>query len=364
EQCIEFEGNKNYFKNLSYINYKPFQYKENGYLPLVYAIAGVDGSDVMLTNARPKSTTRIVAPGAFGVGITPPGTPERVPEGDEIRYESPQATVILTGSSVSAALVSASAALVWAFEPKLSPAQVTQAIYDNGIKLEGGPTDTVYTCLGGKECKDSPSRLSVCQTLTALCANGEGSCLRKMPSCIAPGPFKGAVSRLDRTAYNALFMQHTNFISNYYRGMESTAGVREPNLQSVYNLTRLGPQPPVRFCPTCHFKTFQNTRLINVMMKVDKEFPSSILNPYLTLYDAEGRVLETVSLNLNIAVPGQSYYQQNIETHTLAENISTVEINGSTSETSYGYTPIAFTVSQPLPMFVTVQRINGPIVIF
>src|SRR5690606_30927345 len=82
------------------------------YVPLVHAVGGLDESDEMLINSRLEAMPRLAALGASG--IVDPGAEA------------------LSGTSVSAAVTSATAALLWSYRPELRPDEVMQLIYDSG----------------------------------------------------------------------------------------------------------------------------------------------------------------------------------------------------------------------------------------
>jgi hypothetical protein len=103
----------------------------DAYAPLVYAAGGVDGADEPLAVARPLSTPRLVSPASV-VSLTHVG--EADAEAELI------STDVVSGTSVSAAVLSGLAAVVWAHRPELPAWEVMKLLYDSGVDL-GRPAD-------------------------------------------------------------------------------------------------------------------------------------------------------------------------------------------------------------------------------
>lgn len=114
--------------------------------PLVVAVSGVDYQDRALETVRPLGVTGIVALGLGGVawGATDPAPPQ------------------LIGTSVSTAVVSAIAALVWEQRTTATPGEVVKTIYDGGVDVGGA--DQCPVSLPG--CRSH--RASLCGALHAL----------------------------------------------------------------------------------------------------------------------------------------------------------------------------------------------------
>ncbi len=88
------------------------------YPSLIYAVGGVDWQGLPLPNSRTN------------------GLPVRVAYGDHaMTFVNKIPTVVYTGTSVSTAVVSATAAMVWHLRPHLTPAEVMQLIDRSGEEL-------------------------------------------------------------------------------------------------------------------------------------------------------------------------------------------------------------------------------------
>jgi hypothetical protein len=122
--------------------------------PLVNAVGGLDYADHALALTRPEGRPRLAALGLGGEGwrhgtLSPPP---------------------LTGSSVSAAVMSAVAAVVWSRAPGLSRAELVSEIYEAGLPLPtAAPADA---CPFGVPGPCPVRRVSLCSALLSLGAGG------------------------------------------------------------------------------------------------------------------------------------------------------------------------------------------------
>jgi hypothetical protein len=140
----------------------------------VYAVGGVGWQDLPLPNYRQGGMPRRVA---FGDHAVAGSTDTYAP------------TAMYTGSSVSAAVVSAIAATAWQLRPKLRPAEVMELISRSGEKLPGRADYYAWKDLWPfSQWVKAPHlrRLSLCRAVQWACADG-GRCA--IPSCPSPsGP--------------------------------------------------------------------------------------------------------------------------------------------------------------------------------
>ncbi|MEL6343123.1 MAG: S8/S53 family peptidase [Myxococcota bacterium] len=90
---------------------------DGGVRPLVVAVGGVDAHDRTLYNARPGSQPPLVAFAEQTIARPSDGDARRIP---------------LTGTSVSAAVASGAAGLLWSIEPSLTPDAVIERLYTSG----------------------------------------------------------------------------------------------------------------------------------------------------------------------------------------------------------------------------------------
>jgi subtilisin family serine protease len=91
------------------------------YQPLLHAVAAVDINDQRLMIVRPWGHSRLAA---YGMAVT---APARTPTGF---------TIPMTGTSMSAAIVSGIAGAIWRARPNLSAADVMAIVYEGGRLLD------------------------------------------------------------------------------------------------------------------------------------------------------------------------------------------------------------------------------------
>lgn len=165
------------------------------YRPLVYAVGGVRADDAPLASTRPGGRPRLAAPGAHALAtdVDPAGL--LVP------------TDILTGTSVSTAVVSGLVATVWGYRPELSGPELMELVRQGSVDL-GTPADF---CLGGAPCPWAVTdarrrirRVSLCQALAHACAGGLGSCpaSSKLPACTSRPAYGSPLPSLDTNTWN------------------------------------------------------------------------------------------------------------------------------------------------------------------
>ena len=140
--------------------------------PLVYAVAGVRADGMPLANARPGSIPPRVAFADHAVALLPSGP------------DDPRIPVILTGSSVSTTVVTATAAAVWAERPDLSRAELMDLLERSGTELPDGRRADFP-----QRSKEAPEvrRISRCSALAEAC-NHQKACPSGRAECPAPPP--------------------------------------------------------------------------------------------------------------------------------------------------------------------------------
>ncbi|MCA9622866.1 MAG: S8 family serine peptidase, partial [Myxococcales bacterium] len=115
--------------------------------PLLYSVGGVDNTDAPLYNTRPGGRPRLAAP-AFLATPDHPSSRELGP---------------FTGSSPAVAVATAAAALIWSYNPGLSPETVMDRVYQySTVELD----ETADYCYAS-QC-DKIRRISICDIVKAL----------------------------------------------------------------------------------------------------------------------------------------------------------------------------------------------------
>ena len=163
----------------------------NPYRPLVHAVSALDHVDQPLAIARPGSIPRLLAHGMSAITSDP--------------LRPPLHTLLLSGTSVSTAVVAGAAAALWSHTPTLTAHGVANLLFTSGVPI---PTVSTELCLAGG-CAKQPARVSLCAAATALGGN-RLSCTTvrfgagKIPDLAPPppaqvyGPRKICVELLER----------------------------------------------------------------------------------------------------------------------------------------------------------------------
>lgn len=209
----------------------------NAYAPLVHAVGAVDLMDLPIFNARPGSRSRLAALGYQAVEY--PG------------QKPADKSTLLTGTSVSAAVVSAAAAQIWSLRPELSPAEVMQYIYDSGLPLtsQGKPV-TAEFCLGAN-CSQV-HRISICAATMAACKNNSCRADVGALTCAAPPPALASNKVVTDAAYAELMREVD-------AGAPASSSVAPPPnrfpvatpVESDFARWLVLPQPESLPCPQC-----------------------------------------------------------------------------------------------------------------
>jgi hypothetical protein len=190
--------------------------------PLVYAAGGLDGHDRPILNGRPEAMPPLAVYAAHA----------SVEAGGD--YTTP-----LTGTSVSAAVVSATASLVWSYAPELTPNQVMQLIYDSGVDI-GQQAD-----FGFAGAAATVHRVSVCAAMSELCSGRNSSVcpeLDCLDSHVPPDGYLGGFA----AALNAAIADPSNQVRTFI-GPAGTDPVCEPRAWNE----QVKPQPEHPLCPAC-----------------------------------------------------------------------------------------------------------------
>lgn len=186
------------------------------YAALLYSAGGVDGRDAPLANTRVQGRPRLAAPGAH-----------------VLVEDGPEPTMVYTGSSMAAAVVSAAAAAVWSYQPGLGATEVMDLIHASGRVL-GTPA---HYCLGSS-C-GSVRRVSVCEAVAAACASTSPRCPNV--SFVCPGLPAGRDLRPVALDLDVLPMPEVSA-----RNLLATFTVGPPCRATVRASSRSGPANP---CP-------------------------------------------------------------------------------------------------------------------
>jgi hypothetical protein len=132
----------------------------------VYAVGGIDWQGLPLPNSRSGGRPRRAIYGDHAVVRTDPLT------------FTPESTMIYTGSSVSTAVASSIAAVVWNLRPHLGPTQVMRLISRSGEVLKSRADFYAWNWKPLSYFIKAPhlERLSLCGAVLRICRPGERQC--------------------------------------------------------------------------------------------------------------------------------------------------------------------------------------------
>ncbi len=158
------------------------------YRPLVFSVAGVEASGVPLDTTRQDGISPLAAFSDHAVVAF---------------SDSDNPTSTLTGSSVAALVVSATAAAVWSYVPNANAFEVMASIYQDSVSL-GRPADY---CLEQSGACNNVRQVSFCPALAGAC-DRSGVCLPPVCStatsldlnAVDLGSFDGLQSEVDMDA--------------------------------------------------------------------------------------------------------------------------------------------------------------------
>jgi hypothetical protein len=241
------------------------------YAPLVHAVGGLDEFDEALINAREAAMPRLAALGANG--IVDPGADA------------------LSGTSVSAAVASATAALLWSYRPELRPHQIMQLIHASGWDT-GDDADFALSGNPGVH------RLSVCAALDDACSGQSSSCPTPGCSATAPAP-DGNLAAVDAAVEAVIADPGTNVES-----FQSMAAAEAPTCEPPEGMGSndlASPQPQVPMCSRCNLAKSKSLQAYDdeLTMTIDPSYAGQIMAVRLITMDSAG-VFRTLSLGSEV----------------------------------------------------------------
>ena len=184
--------------------------------PLVYAVSGVDARKLPLVNTRARGEAPRVA---YADHVVVPSL-----------YEPDQPTATLTGSSVAAAVVSATAALVWQYHPEMTAAQVMELLDRSGEDLAREPDFAAPA----RDPREGVRRIALCPALLEAGVSGLSGC----PPQSAPPRLQDELSRLLIPDWQFEMLPQPP-----ERGVVRPANINDQ--------AEIGPQPGENPCPNC-----------------------------------------------------------------------------------------------------------------
>ncbi len=322
--------------------------------PLLWAVGGVNGRDKKLPNARPLGRPALAAPGFMVpatklIGVEPVNTP------------------FVTGTSPSATVVAAIAALVWHQDQSLTPKAVMDLVESSGVDLNE-PADFCLNAPCG-----NIRRVSVCRALEAAgaavdcsaveIAAGEGT------NPVFPQSVLAAVDAVPGNTASGLALKKPTFPPNPTDCSMPTMSLENPTvvlgpeqlcpsevLPSDVLLPSIDPQPIQDPCPAC-FAVIALTRRDTVIleMTIDSSLPAGlVVTPLTFTFDQNnaevGRtdIGSAVDLFTNVPLRSGMVAGQKYKVELRADLEYGRQWNGATIEWTSAMTADTFRPSHPL----------------
>lgn len=237
--------------------------------PLVYAVGGLDGQDRPISNARPKSMPGLAAYAANASVETGSGF-----------------TLPLTGTSVSTAVVAATASLIWSYEPKLTPDEVMKAIFESGYETE------LSAYLDFHQTNPKVRRASVCAALDYACANAPNGHCPELKCADPEPPADGHLGGF----FDAVAVA-VGDPANLVESFDGDDGIAPVCVPPTWD-EQIDPQPEVPACPTCGFDSPpppDNKPYNDILtMSLDSSYKGLVTSGMLVTYDANSTAMTFV----------------------------------------------------------------------
>ncbi len=238
------------------------------YRPLVHAVGGLFGPNSEMGSSREFGMPRLAAAASHAVAHPRKGLPE---------------VAIRTGTSMSAAVASAAASLVWSYRPSLTPAKVMHVLYETGA-LSPGTSD-----FGGGTPVDV-RRIDTCSAVEFVCALPGSTCgaVGTALDCNSgtTASLSGMVAAIEDLPASTLKIREADFATTPQTCFGACG--REIEFHSYFGETRsceaterdpwarlTSPQPPKSGCNDCVL-TGTNTES-TALLTVDSEFAGDAL---------------------------------------------------------------------------------------
>lgn len=216
--------------------------------PLVLPVAAIGQSDAPIVATRPGTLTRLLAPGYYGMGGG--------------------AGVPMTGTSVSAALVSAASGLVWSNEPALTPRQVAERLTTRGVptnltpelrQFRSPPGESSRLCIRAALNPTGPAPASVCPPIGY-------SGVTPVPATVIVSP-----DSTPELAYPVLPPSPRAPVNDYVER------VKLPPPSATYGADDLaGPQPSTPICIDCPIKETGSTTTATLELHEDYQASANV----------------------------------------------------------------------------------------
>jgi hypothetical protein len=223
--------------------------------PLVYAVGGVDPYDQALPNSRTDSQPPLVALGTNAVGN--------------------DFSTALTGTSISAAVASATAKLLWMYNSRLTPDQVYLAMYKSAWDL-GQVADFGFS--PGANTR----RLSVCAALDYVCNDVGSPSTCPILGCAAEKP-------ADDGNLGGVFAAIEDVLADPSTVIEEWDGsTAAPVCDTALPSELVIPQPELPICAVCGANVVTGLNNDVLHMSIASVYKGTITNALMVVQNTSG----------------------------------------------------------------------------
>ncbi len=251
--------------------------------PLVYAVGGLNQRQSVMPGTRRLGMPRLAAAATHVVAQQRAGM-----QGDAVK----------TGTSLSSAVASGAASLLWSFRPGLSPSAVMDLLYDNGFDV--GEQSTFDP--GGEDIRG----VDVCAALTAACTGAPAgtACSGDVSLLACDPPFPVTIPDfVDSIAQAVEGDLHVQEFEPGHTVCEAVCGGLAPWVFDAPGLPRdceeveldplrkfTEPQPPKNGCSDCVLTVGTTTDEATALLSLSDDFdPADLTSVDVRVTDVSGR---------------------------------------------------------------------------
>lgn len=241
--------------------------------PLLYAVGGLFSPGTPMSSTRAEGMPRLAAASSHVLAHSRAGLPN---------------TTVQTGTSVAAAVASATASLVWSYRPTLSPSQIMQGLYMSGRPVNGHSADF------GSHGAAPVRRIDACAALDFAIPVAALPCDPLPPLSLSDivDAADDGVTAPTQTPTNDPAMTCTNVCGETYAfhpTSGSSLGCGSAEQDPWSGLT--SPQPTQAGCPECVLTSDVPTDQANALLSVDNFYAGhEVTAVHLEVHDDLGNL--------------------------------------------------------------------------
>jgi hypothetical protein len=322
-ECEGLEG-KNYDDPLIAKGFAPFSSGSSGAwldTPLLVPVAGADSSDALLPNVRNGSLPRNVALGTLGTAT------------DDIEMP-PSFPPPMTGSSLGAASWTATAANVWAYDPRLTARDIIDLLYASGRPIQDTSGASRHAAVDwDSAAQPEVKRARVCNAVSQVCNSNPppATCPTQPISCPRLAPVHEQNRDLSVLApeFGSLFNMAPK------AAVSAVQNPPPPPFEKLQNFSTppwVHPQPETFPCGNCAL--YLSASMLYIY--IDPQFPSTstIKQATLVVNDNKGNrlgsfVLDHTGMSANTTKIFGFTMAPNLLSHGIAQAVMSFQVESN-----------------------------------